>query len=112
MRVFGVDAIEEPGLESRSHGFDVESVGQIAVLAELDQLRLEAGVGLGISRLQNEIAGMRRGRCGGGGPTVSVRGGEIANRLASDEVGDELPFLDKGDALGFHALVVESVVAK
>src|ERR1035441_7080371 len=55
---------------------------------------------------------MRRRRCGGGGPTVSVRGGEIANRLASDEVGDELPFLDKRDALGLHALVVEGVVAK
>ena len=52
MRVFGLDAIEEPGLESRSHGFHVESVGQVAVLAKFDQLCLEAGVRLGISRLQ------------------------------------------------------------
>src|SRR6266851_500153 len=31
MRVFGPDAIEEPGLERRPHGFHVESVGQFAL---------------------------------------------------------------------------------
>ncbi len=55
---------------------------------------------------------MRRRRGGRGGATVTVRSGEVANGLASDEVGDELPFLDEGDALGFHAFVIESVVAE
>ncbi len=112
MRVFRPDAIEEPWVKPRPHGFHVESVGQVALPAELDQLFLEAGIRLGIGRLQNEIAGMRRRRGGWGGATVPVRNGEVANGLASDEVGDELPFLDEGDALGFHAFVIESVVAE
>src|SRR5580658_1135280 len=48
VRIFGPDAIEEPRLEARAHGFHVESVGQITTLAEFDQLCLKAGVGLWI----------------------------------------------------------------
>ena len=58
VRIFGLDAIEQPRLEPWSHGFHVESVGQIAILAKFDQLCFEAGVRLGIGRLQNEIAGI------------------------------------------------------
>src|SRR5208283_2092911 len=112
MSVFGVDAIEEPRLEPGSHGFNVESVGQVAILAKFDQLCLETGVRLGIGRLQNQIAGIRYRRSRRGGATVTVRDGEVANGLASDEVGDELSLLDKGDALGLHSFVIESVVAE
>src|SRR6266851_9588421 len=70
MRVVRPDAIEEPRLEPRPHGFHVESVGQIALPAEVDQLRLEPGIRLGIGRLQDKIAGTRRRRSGGSGATV------------------------------------------
>ena len=105
--VFGPDAIEKPRLEPRSHGFHVESVGQVAILAKLDQLCLQAGVGLGIGRFENEIAGTWRRRSRRGGAAVTVRSGKVANGLASHEVGDELSLLDEGNALGFDAFVVD-----
>ena len=112
MRVFGPYAIEEPGFEAWAHSFHVEPVGQVALFAEFDQFCFEAGVGLGIGRLQNKIAGVRSRRGGGGGASMTIRSGKVANGLASDEVGDELSFLDERDALGFHAFVVERVVAE
>src|SRR6267378_2127067 len=112
MPVFRPDAIEEPGLKARPHGFHVESVRQITLPAEVDQLRLEPGIRLGIGRLQNKIAGTRQRRSGGSSATVSVRCGEVANGLASDEIGDEVSFLDKRNALRFHAFVIERVVAE
>src|SRR6266446_6676949 len=112
MRVLRPDAIEEPGFEARPHGFHVESVRQITLPAEVDQFRFETGIGLGVSRLQNKIAGTRQRRSGGGGTTVTIRSGEVANGLASDEIGDELPLFDQRHALRFDAFVVEGVIAE
>src|SRR5258708_14130547 len=112
MRVLRPDAIEEPGFETRPHGFHVESVRQITLPAEVDQLRFETGIRLGVGRLQNEIAGTRKWRSGGAGATVTVRSGEVANGLASDEIGDELPLFDQRHALRFDAFVVKGVIAE
>src|SRR5450631_1697937 len=55
---------------------------------------------------------MRRGRGSCGGAPMTIRSGEAADGLASNEVGDEFPFLDERYTLGFHAFVIERVVAE
>ena len=82
--VFGPDAIEKTWFESGPHGFDVESVGQIALLAELNQFGFEICIRLRIGRLQDQISRMRRGRTGGSSAAVSVRSWKVTDGLTSD----------------------------
>src|ERR1039458_2990080 len=52
---------------------------------------------------------MRRRSCPCGGSAVTVRGGEIPNGLAPDEIRDELAFFYERNALSLHAFVVKRI---
>src|ERR1700688_1691342 len=55
---------------------------------------------------------MRRRSCACRGSAVTVRGGEIPNRLASDEIRDKLAFFYERNALSLHAFIVERIFAE
>ena len=82
------------------------------MLTQLNQFLLEAGIGLGIGRLKDQIAHLRRSRGAGGGASMTVRSGKIANRFAPHKVADQLSLFDQRNSLRSYALVVDRVVAK
>src|ERR1700733_1586752 len=112
MTVARIDTINQAWLKLRAEGFNIYTVREIVLLRELDQLFPEFDVGTRIGGFENQIAGLRRRTCRCGGATVAIRSRKIANRLASREIGDQLSIFNERNALGFHALVVERVVAE